>query len=391
MNIIRVIEDGVEFFTVDTDGDSGLSIAGIARSIGLDRSTISKLIKRVDRTPPLVNEDAKKSSKHHQGKPFTLVNRDGSPFIPKQSEKSTKDLPDMWSDLITDDDDDENIIRSKQLERFYGNVPILATGGTIAGKNVGNLKIYRYDFCAAILRHYAYRGYPKAQYLLDRFSDMGMLGWIQKITGWKPPEPAVQTPEEPKLPDFSISRDIIRILKNDTLTPTAYRLCLHLYDVGQLGDRPAAAKICKDLNITRTTYHKTTRQLAKLKVLPNWLALDSRNYPERMVRDWLHGQLGGQIEAPTIYGPIDLLTEEEVIEVKAIEDWKDAIGHVIVKGLIYPDKHKCLMLFGDKVRNFDQIKDCCHQFGIQVGLQLIKYLYDEADELLAIQRVGGKH
>jgi hypothetical protein len=104
------------------------------------------------------------------------------------------------------------------------------------------------------------------------------------------------------------------------------------------------------------------------------------------VRDWLHGELGGEIEAPTIYGPIDLLTKDEVIEVKAIEDWKDAIGHVMVKGLIYPDKYKCLMLFGDKARNFDQIQDCCQKFDIQVGLQMIQYVYDETDELLEIKR-----
>jgi hypothetical protein len=245
MDIIRVIEDGVEFFTVNATGKSGTSISGAGRLNGVSQQAISKIIKSVG-TSTIKSECLK-------------------PFMGK----------DVRVQLVFD-----KIGSHTQITWLDS------------------------DFVAALTEYYAFESPkkpPEAIFAYRKFAKMGIERWIQDITGWQPP---IATPEAPKLPDFTIPREIIRILKNDTLTPTAYRLCLHLYDVGQLGDRPTIAKICKDLNITRTTYHKTTRHLAKLEVLPSWVTLDSRNYPERMVRDWLHGELGGEIEAPTIYGPM---------------------------------------------------------------------------------------
>ncbi len=105
------------------------------------------------------------------------------------------------------------------------------------------------------------------------------------------------------------------------------------------------------------------------------------------MRDWLHRELGGQIEAPTPYGPIDLLTDDSVIEVKAVEDWKEAIGHVIVKTAEYPKLTPCLMLFGDKVNNFTRIQESCQRLKIELGCLLVKYVYNEANELQEVQRI----
>jgi hypothetical protein len=248
-----------------------------------------------------------------------------------------------------------------------------------------NSRLLIAPFCAGMIEYYAFEARVKkaeALFTYRKFANIGIEDWIRSITGWKPP-----AEKEILLPDLNFSRNLIQTLTQNQLSPTAYRLCLHLHKAGQIGDHPTVAKVCKELEITRPTFHKTIRRLNELNILPDWFEMETRNYPERIVRDWLHAELGGQIEAPTPYGPIDLLTDDSVIEVKAIENWKDAIGHVLVKGLKHPDHLPCLMLFGDKVRNLKQIRECCEEFGIVVGFQMIKYVYDAADELLEIERV----
>jgi hypothetical protein len=50
--------------------------------------------------------------------------------------------------------------------------------------------------------------------------------------------------------------------------------------------------------------------------------------PEKAIADKLQTQLGGIREYPVPGGKIDLLTETEIIEVKAIEQFKQAVGQV---------------------------------------------------------------
>jgi hypothetical protein len=70
----------------------------------------------------------------------------------------------------------------------------------------------------------------------------------------------------------------------------------------------------------------------------------------------------------------------------SIDHWKEAIGHVLVKGLHHPEHDPCIMLFGDKVRDLTTIRGCCKEFDIHLGFQLLEYIYDEHDELLEIHR-----
>jgi hypothetical protein len=80
------------------------------------------------------------------------------------------------------------------------------------------------------------------------------------------------------------------------------------------------------------------------------------------------------------------VNDDSLIEVKTIDNWKEAIGHVLVKGLHHPKHDPCIMLFGDTVRNLTTIRGCCEEFNIHLGFQLLEYVYDEQDELLEIQR-----
>jgi hypothetical protein len=70
---------------------------------------------------------------------------------------------------------------------------------------------------------------------------------------------------------------------------------------------------------------------------------------EKSIRDRLHQNLGGQVEAPTKFGPVDLLTATELIEVKEFPDWKTGLGQILAKSSCYPSHTKRLHLFGRAV------------------------------------------
>lgn len=128
MEVIKKEENGIEFYTVDLTGQSGMSQSGLAILAGVDRSTLSKL-------------------------ESTLV----------------KQAP------------------SKCLESFVGkDLTLVIDNVTVNGKNPGNLTIYKASYCAAVLKHYASppRSNSVAIQSSLKFMEMGITGWIQDITGW---------------------------------------------------------------------------------------------------------------------------------------------------------------------------------------------------------------
>ncbi|MGK7879490.1 MAG: hypothetical protein AB4060_05245 [Crocosphaera sp.] len=76
--------------------------------------------------------------------------------------------------------------------------------------------------------------------------------------------------------------------------------------------------------------------------------------PESYYRDKLARQLNGETEVTTPAGRINILTSTEIIEVKYIDKWKDAIGQIIAYGQYYPNHQKRIHLFG--VDNNNQSK-----------------------------------
>jgi hypothetical protein len=315
MSILRVVQDNVEFFTVEATGISGMSEMGLSRLVGVAHQSIHDLIQNI------------------------LAGRS----------------------------------RSKCFKPFVGRSVILQVDTEIGGKKV-LVNIVSSQICAVIINYYAFISASKtdtAYYSSLKFAEMGIEAWIQGITGWRPPTAASAKPID--LTDIRLPIESINILTAESFSSTVYRLFLHIQKLDQQGDRPNTRKICTELNITRPTYHKHIRRLYNLGLLPDWLEVETRNYPERFVRDWLHQQLGGQIEAPTPDGPIDLLTKQEVIEVKAIRHWKEAIGHVMIKHLNHPDRIPCIMLFGETRHNLEHIEQRCEALDIQLGFRSIQY------------------
>lgn len=134
--VIRREESGVEYFTVQATGESGLSISGIARLCGVYQSTITRL------TQDLMHK-----------------------------------APSKWLEPFV----------SKDLYLMQSYV-----------KKGGSVKIVKAKVVGAIIRHYAIeRKLETAILALSMFSDAGITIFIQKMTGWQPtalvtPSPAVE-------------------------------------------------------------------------------------------------------------------------------------------------------------------------------------------------------
>lgn len=138
--VLRTEQDGIEFYTLASNGECGMSQSGLARFCGVGQSAISKL------------ED-------------TLMLKAPSKF----------------------------------LEPFVGQALTISTLMTneviIESKFVGNLKIYKADFCAAVIQHYASIGYQVALFSALKFMSIGINTWMQQINQWQPQvaEPLLET------------------------------------------------------------------------------------------------------------------------------------------------------------------------------------------------------
>lgn len=125
-DIIRRMLDGIEFFTINATGESGMSKSGLAILCGVESSTVKRLVDNV------LRGRAPKRLRPWQGKELNL----------------------------------------------------LLTTGEKYSKRGGKVDILRADFCAAVIKHYAIEGNEAAEFSLDKFMGTGINTWIHGITGW---------------------------------------------------------------------------------------------------------------------------------------------------------------------------------------------------------------
>ena len=77
--------------------------------------------------------------------------------------------------------------------------------------------------------------------------------------------------------------------------------------------------------------------------------------------------LNGKKEVHTIGGNIDILTNNEIIEVKEVKMWKHALGQVLVYGHYYPSHQKRIHLYGETQESFlEMINSHCAKFNVTV-------------------------
>jgi hypothetical protein len=133
-----------------------------------------------------------------------------------------------------------------------------------------------------------------------------------------------------------------------------------------------ADEIMERAGISRSAYTTAVTKLDELGLLPDWCKIQRKNQPERAVRDRLQSQLGGKVEAYTKFGLIDLLTDTELIEIKVVHRWKDAIGHIIAKSRAFPTHTKRLHLFGPDDPRLDHIIEVCAECDIQITFEKVE-------------------
>ncbi len=311
MTITRAIRDGVEFFTIDSTGESGMSESGLAILCGISQQAINKMLRN-------------------------LVTTYG-----EQTDLKTKLGGKIW-------------LQPRGLSAME------------RGK-ITNLSIVNAKACAAIVRHYAFESKyktPEALFAYQRFAELGINGWIQEITQWH----GNPTPRNGIVID-SKTLDILLFSKFDA---SALRLFLYFQKAIRGRFTPTIDETLTGASLSRSAYNTAIAKLEPFQLLPDWCKVQRRNQPERIVRDRLQAQLGGKTEAPTPSGPVDLLTETEIIEVKAIHLWKDAFGHLMPKSDAYPNHIKRLHLYGPADFNLNTIATYCKKFGIKVTFELVQ-------------------
>jgi hypothetical protein len=271
-------------------------------------------------------------------------------------------------------------VRSKQLKRFLGQNLYLEVKGPQGAK------IVRADVCSAIIRYYAFESDVKnetAEYSHDKFADMGMEAWIQSITGWKPtlpnPEPtreAIDKYINDRIPENFVASlvevdGVIEIIQKSGFSATGLRIYFYLEMQMLKGQEPDIDQICQDLNIAHSTFKKWLPKIQAWSGVAKWLELPCRRGPERQIQLRLHKELGGDMEAYTPIGPIDLVTKTEIIEIKRIEDWKTALGQVIAKAQTFPKQTKRIHLFGESSKQLKKITNHCQVLDVMVTFEKV--------------------
>ena len=88
---------------------------------------------------------------------------------------------------------------------------------------------------------------------------------------------------------------------------------------------------------------------------------------EREIQNKIVKERNGKTEVICKTGIVDILTDNEIIEVKQIKQWKHAVGQIIVYGLEFPKKEKQIVLFGETSNEAKQmIVSFCNQLNIKV-------------------------
>jgi hypothetical protein len=247
-----------------------------------------------------------------------------------------------------------------------------------------NVILFPSDFCAAMIEFYAFESRHKTQTALfsyRKFARMGIEQWIQSITGWKSTIAASDLTEElvidfisdrlePGMIPVGIQTDaVIEMLKRGDFNGSGCRLYFYLEMLHLQGKTPNYRQICDDLKISPCTLRKWLPKIHAWSHCADWLQLQGRKGPEYPIQLRMCEELGGVMEAFTVAGRIDLVTDTEVIEIKRIADWKDAFGEVMAKGQFFPKHQKRIHLFGQAEKLRETIVTTCTAIDVTVTFE----------------------
>ena len=91
---------------------------------------------------------------------------------------------------------------------------------------------------------------------------------------------------------------------------------------------------------------------------------------EKKIQLRLQASIGGDVEVKTLAGNIDLLTTDQIIEVKGVKSWKSALGQILAYGKYYPSHIKRIHLFGETQTSYlELIRSHCSTLNVIVTHQ----------------------
>jgi predicted DNA-binding protein YlxM (UPF0122 family) len=390
MTMTRTVIDGVEFFVNIKTGEVGISISGLARLCGVSHVAITNLLKRlkslVTKTPP-------KKAQTHTGYDKSLVTKTPKSVMSKTPSKEAKAQSGYDESLMNKTSFETENPKSQggRPEMTEEDLPLCLKAlldydfYLDVGNDYKNATILTERACIAIITYYAHEAKESnrtlpAQQTSAQFQLFGLRGWVHDITGWKAPQPvpheslthAEQLGIDPRYVDVQLDRHTIyNALLTKGINAQMYRVYLYLMDCDLVQHRPTLAEICKHTHVAKHNLYDMVERMRDYALVPEWLELDpSSRSLEAQIRDRLHAEYGGNIEVQTNYGPIDLLTATELIEIKRIEDWKTGFGQVLAKSPAYPQHGKRLHLFGNSDRTLRNVKACCREFEIVVSFEI---------------------
>jgi hypothetical protein len=96
-----------------------------------------------------------------------------------------------------------------------------------------------------------------------------------------------------------------------------------------------------------------------------WAEKTISETPENSIQSKLYREKKGKIEVNTIYGRIDLLTNDKIFEIKSYKYWKHALGQILVYSIEYPNHQMVLYLYGKEIpKNWSDIVQACNHFNV---------------------------
>jgi hypothetical protein len=90
---------------------------------------------------------------------------------------------------------------------------------------------------------------------------------------------------------------------------------------------------------------------------------------ESVISNRIAKEINGEREVETRFGKIDVLSDIWLIEVKNIKKWHNGIGQILIYSEDYPEKRKRLHLFGQTIKNINDIEMICNKYGIEVTFE----------------------
>jgi hypothetical protein len=96
----------------------------------------------------------------------------------------------------------------------------------------------------------------------------------------------------------------------------------------------------------------------------NKIEYDNNDNSEKIVRDRIANEENGETEVKCGSGYIDVVTNEEIIEVKKAENWKYAIGQILAYHEEYQEKTMRIHIFDGTLT--DYVKNICSRNNIRV-------------------------